>query len=68
MENLQGGFARLKNLTILCSIPGLENIKAAPFSRNRTASLIQHASDFESKIYAAAIVNKNFSDQICGKQ
>ena len=45
-------------------MPGADNIKADPFSPNRAASPIQPASDFESKIYAVAIENKNFSDQI----
>ena len=45
-------------------LPEVDNVKADPFSRNRAASPIQLTSDFESKIYAVAIENKNFSDQI----
>ena len=67
--NLRGGFPNLKNSTILYSIYiGVDNLKADPFSRNRAAGPIQPASDFESKIYAVAIRNNNFSYQIHSEQ
>ena len=69
LKDSRGKFARwiseLKEFDFTVQyLPGVDNVEADPFSRNRAASPIQPTSDFKSKIYAVAIENKNFSDQI----
>ena len=44
-------------------IPGIKNVKADPFSRNRTVETLQPSSQFEDKIYSI-IDNKTFTEQL----
>ena len=45
-------------------IPGIENVRADPLSRNRGASLNQPPDELEEKIYAISSNNDNFREQV----
>ena len=49
-------------------IPGVENVRADPLSRNKGASATQPTENFEDKIYAIFADDKTFKEQLKAEQ
>ena len=49
-------------------IPGVENVRADPLSRNKGASATQPSENFEEKIYSIFVNNDTFKEQLKTEQ
>ena len=49
-------------------IPGVENVRADPLSRNKGANPCQPPDNFEEKIYSISDTNEQFKQQLKSEQ